>query len=229
LPDVASATRLLDVQADTLSLADGDPVATWTDASGNGYDFTQSGDARPTKQSDGGLPAIQFMSGQWLLGADFADSLESFAVFVVCKGAAGPNVITKVNDPATDVGWGMLSGGRALQAQYDVFDAQILNSLILPDETAYYVFTGEIVSALAAESNIYVNGDSSGQTNGSYGSVSAYSNTEPVRICAAGIDLPSDIHSTLALRAILLYAPAPNASDRAAIEGYLMSKWGISP
>jgi hypothetical protein len=35
-------------KADSLSLTDGDPISTWSDSSGNGNDWTQSGSARPT-------------------------------------------------------------------------------------------------------------------------------------------------------------------------------------
>lgn len=35
-------------RASTLALADGDPISTWTDASGAGHDLTASGTARPT-------------------------------------------------------------------------------------------------------------------------------------------------------------------------------------
>src|SRR5512137_553106 len=46
-------TPLLDLEADTLVLSDGDPVSLWADQSGNGYDFTQSdSSARPSYLSN---------------------------------------------------------------------------------------------------------------------------------------------------------------------------------
>src|SRR6185436_20337393 len=39
LPQVSSATLLLDLEADTLLLSEGDPVSLWEDQSGNGNDF----------------------------------------------------------------------------------------------------------------------------------------------------------------------------------------------
>jgi hypothetical protein len=57
----AGATLVLDSRFIT-GLADGDPVSTWSDRSGNGYDATGSGSARPTFEANeqGGCPTVRF-------------------------------------------------------------------------------------------------------------------------------------------------------------------------
>ena len=58
-----SSTNRLWLRADDLRyLNDGDPVSTWTDTSGNSFDATQTGTARPVliKDTINGLPAVYF-------------------------------------------------------------------------------------------------------------------------------------------------------------------------
>lgn len=90
LPQVASATLLLDLRASQLALNDGDPVATWPDASGNGRDFTQTGTARPTYRAGGGVPYVEPDGvDDCMEGGQFADNLDNWAVFVVMRGPGG--------------------------------------------------------------------------------------------------------------------------------------------
>jgi len=56
-------------RASSLSLADGDPVATWAPASGSPGSLTGSGSARPTYRATGspsGGPAVEFDGGDYL-------------------------------------------------------------------------------------------------------------------------------------------------------------------
>lgn len=57
-------------KADSLVLNDGDPVASWSDSSRNGYTMTETGTDRPTYKTNikNGLPAVLFnaTTNQWL-------------------------------------------------------------------------------------------------------------------------------------------------------------------
>jgi len=55
-------TQILDLEADTIDLADGDPVDTWADASFYQQSVTASGSGRPTYRVSGigGQPALEF-------------------------------------------------------------------------------------------------------------------------------------------------------------------------
>lgn len=60
-PRFAGASLVYDSRRIT-GLSDGDPVSSWNDISGNAYDATQTGTARPTYETreQGGQPAIRF-------------------------------------------------------------------------------------------------------------------------------------------------------------------------
>jgi hypothetical protein len=67
---------------DLAGLADGDPISTWPDTSGNGKDLTGSGTARPTYKTNiyNGWPVVRF---------DGTDDLLVNAAFTALIGAAG--------------------------------------------------------------------------------------------------------------------------------------------
>ncbi len=72
------------LKADSLALADGNPVSTWTDSSGNGNDATGSSTARPTYKTAivGGKPVVRFDGSNDVLATSFVTP-SAHTIFVV--------------------------------------------------------------------------------------------------------------------------------------------------
>lgn len=73
-------------KADALTLADGDPVSSWTDSSGNGFDATQATPANQPVFNTGqlnGLPAVNFNGSSDSLAAAITSTAQPFTVFAV--------------------------------------------------------------------------------------------------------------------------------------------------
>lgn len=236
LPEVASATLLLNLQADSLALNDNDPVTTWPDLSGNGRDFTQTGTARPTKQTIGGFPVVVFDGiANWMLGSNFADNLSAFSVFMVMTddiSVAGNNSpISKANRsygvPIT-TGW-YIEYGNTFYLQDVSSDQNYL--AFTPDDypsstiKAVYLWTFDVA---VQGINYYVNGVflAGPPTVGGSG-ISNYSNSEPIRL---GTDAHPEVsgYDKSNRYAVVLYSGIPNDADRAAIVTWLATKYGIT-
>lgn len=230
LPDVASSTLLLSLQADALSLSDGAAVSTWPDLSGQGHTFTQTGVARPTKQTISGYPAVVFDGvDDWMDGGNFADNLSSFTVFVVYRqdsesASTYHPLITKADNILTAAGWAISNEGFNMQAQEaggSVFSGRIAGGFVgLAD---FHVRTYEFVS----KNNVHFYVDSASDDDATFGTggVANMSTTTTVRLAALG-DL-SLLFQEMSLRAAMIYSPAPSATDRTAIEAWLRGKYGL--
>lgn len=229
LPDVASATRILDLQADALGLSDGDPVGIWADASGLGNDFTQTGSARPTKQSSSGKAFVQFnpnsqinpsSDAQWMLGPDFADNLDSMTVFIAAKrlwgGSTDEVVIAKMNNYSTGAGWALYANGTNWLTQKSGGSAYFY----LPRDSAFSAVPCLLTNEMLTRDSlhVYTNGTLDDRIVGidHTGTVDDISTTEHVRLATFGDDLLSG-YLAIDLYAAMIYSPAPNASDRAVL------------
>lgn len=236
LPVVASATLLLNLQADTLALADGDPVSTWANTGSLGGDFTQTGSARPTKHSTSGVPYVQFDGLEDYMEAASAinnglDDLASFTVFIAAKLAgdaaclSGVIFLSKISDITAGAGWTVGSGTYWMLAQEaggNVYSyLSVVGSPFGSDCLLAAEFTDKNDFALR------INASAMGTMHNENGPVGDMSTTEPVRIAADG-DLGNQGFSGGNICAVMVYAPAPNASDRAAIEAWLAAKYGIT-
>jgi hypothetical protein len=234
---------LLDLQADTLALNDGDPVSTWPDASGNGYDFTQSGSARPAYAADyNDHPSVFFNSPnnepQWLLGQNWAtlDDMDSFSVFVVCSTDQNANndiVIAKIKTIETqyfDRGWCIMDTQPNIIEHGTPDPDKISLGGIDTAHGGYdnieHVFTGEFISK--TEAHVYYNGDNSTEHIDHYGVVTDYGNNLPVTIGVEYIDAMPVWFIYGYISAILMCVPAPSAADRAAIEARLADRYGVT-
>lgn len=231
LPQVASATLLLDLQADTLMLADGDSVSIWADQSGNGHDFTQTGDAGPDVQTIDGYKAVVFDGiDDFMNGGEFADNLpEPFAVFTIAKytgGDSNNNLISKLNF-MTYKGWAVQAWGAALYVGDDSGSNFVnVTNAASANFDSFEVRTAELDIFATHEAHVYINGDSSGESDYSVGTVLDYSVNDPVLI---GVD--DGIFSNIAIQAILIYqiTDLDNwPTDRAAIEAWLADRYGIT-
>jgi len=77
------------LKADALSLNNNDPVDSWTDSSGNGYNFTSSGSARPTYATNviNGKPSVVFDGSNDILS--LATSVKLRTVFILSNETRG--------------------------------------------------------------------------------------------------------------------------------------------
>ena len=226
---------LLDLQADTLALNDGDPVGTWADQSGNSRDFTQTGAERPTKQTISTYPAVVFDGiDDWMTAGNFADNLPSLEVMVLLKGVGSPAAIAgpqlaKVyvsEDMGTYIGWGVFGGDYISLMQSDgAFITQgVLQDI---DWSNFNMLTLEVLSKTSI--NAYLNGEL-GNSPITSGTVTDYSNGENVMIGMEGGPGGSGDagHTNMICRSIMLLAPAPSATNRAALISRLAARYGVT-
>jgi len=204
-------------------------VMAWLDQSGNGHDFTQSGTARPSKQTIGGFPAVVFDGrNDWMLGSDFADNPSSFTIFIVAGEVIGSSnflILSKINNSADGVGWYVARFVGASQL-YWFNGLNAINVDITVDNHLFNLTTLEKDSD--SNGTIYINGDSTGSiVSGS--AAPGFSTVEPVRICTVGDpDINGDAYLGTRIRAIMIYTPALSASARAAKEQELADRYGIT-
>jgi hypothetical protein len=240
LPHVASATLLLDLEADTLSLSNDDPVSTWQDQSGNAHHFAQAGALRPIYVADdGGYPAVYFggfAQPAYMTSPAFADSLSHFAVFIVSKFDMDinddPMEICKI-EPGGNVGWiasssegaidGLVSGMGVLgDTNWNVDEFRGLG-----EGTGYFIASSEWHGSNLGHAFVNGNNDNemiSGALTGSF------SNSEDVMLGGNPRFIPDDTSSGW-LRAVLMYQIndlANWATDRAAITAWLANRYGIT-
>lgn len=222
LPQVASATLLLDLQADTLALADGSPISSWQDQSGNGHHFTQSDPSkRPIKQTIAGYPIVLVDTENWddyLESDNFADNLDAFACFGVRYNPG--NFLIKTN---IDVGYPQwkFTHQEVTIAQSEEIAISFKNVSITQNANTDYVICGEKLSNSLG--HFYVNGDNSGEQTVSFGTVTNFSNAHSVTTTIDGTDSY--------VRAIMVYqiTDLDNwATDRAAITAWLANRYGIT-
>ncbi len=221
---------LLDLQADTLALSDGDPVATWPDQSGNGNDFTQTGSARPAFVLDDtrGYSAVYFDAiDDVMIGPNFADNLASFTIVSVCNAdiAGGFNglsvTLCKLDSYSTGQGWIAESDSLLIQES---------------GGSVYYGVGGSTPQGLHvfsvvknSNNNMEIWRDQVDFLNPSNtfdaGPVTTFTNNEPVRLGADGA-LDSLFHGYM--YAIWLYTSAPSSTNRAALEARVAARYGIT-
>lgn len=82
------------LDASKLTVADGSPVATWSDSSGNGQDATAAGTARPTFRTNGtsnGHAAVEFdgVANVLATSAPVSTAVDNFSLFAVASLTSG--------------------------------------------------------------------------------------------------------------------------------------------
>jgi len=197
-------------------------VATWTDQSGNGRDFTQTGTARPSKQTISSYPAIVFDGvNDWLDGSNFADALASFSVMVIVQPkniiASNDTVIRKSPDGV--LGWVLNTYGAQFSWQNAAGDQFVFVFHPAPAFDVWKMFTGEKLTTTTG--HLYINGSSTGETIDVVGSP-VFTNAANVSI-GSSVDFPG-----LNLRSVMIFNPAPPAADRAALETRLGARYGLT-
>ena len=224
---------LLDLQADTLGLSDGDPVSTWADQSGYSRDFTQSDTARPVFRTNSGNPFVKFDGvNDWMLGPNFADNLSDFLILLVIEHSSPVPTstnypITKMADYGTGAGWTMLGLAEYIVLQKDGGSNWIMaqGSYLPLSAGQLSVVAWEVKSFAFAGLKQYLNGALQSLTDSSEPPVSNISTTSPVRLGSDGA-LINFFDSGLA--AVMIIAPAPSSTNRAVLETRLGVRYGIT-
>lgn len=233
LPQVASSSLLLNLQADSLGLNSGDPVASWKDLSGNGYDFTQTGtSARPVYRSSGSYSYVDFAvgGGQWLNGQNWPvfDNRDSFAVFSVnsfsyINGHFFSPILTK-QDFDSGAGWDT-------EVDYWMFIAQDYNNFLQDFQThggaSFSYGARHVVSNLKnnnTDMQMFVDGVSAGILSQIGNPVISFSTVVPLVL---GNQFTDPLYVPWQLYGVLVYSPVPNYYDRKQIEWWLSNKYGI--
>jgi hypothetical protein len=207
--DVAGLQLWLEADAIT-GLADGDPVATWADASGHGNDATQpTAPSQPAYRTAvlNGRPVLRFAGGQTLYSS--AMRVQPYTVFVVVR-----ETTNSVNQYIID-GLTINSGVMSFPGSSDPGKVYLYAGVLLSAPavtTSWNLLTGTFAGV---SSTIAVNGS---VTSGNAGTGTA----DGVLIGgSAGALLVGDI------AAVLLYDSALADANRMVVESYLMTKYGL--
>lgn len=235
LPQVTSGSLILRLETkDGIidSLSDGTAVTTWTDASGNGYNFSRgSGASFLTKQTVSGLPYIHLNgTDDWLLGPNAIDNPTSISIFAVTILRDEPFnwsfVLSKIDSNFDSAGWAYTGQGNEFFigadgiSQYNyIFKQQPLVGYLFGQ---LVVWTMEMVNT-TSDLVIYQDGVVDGNLPDNQTPYSSASNSEPLRIGRDGQS--ADGFSPLELFAILVYEGAPNSTDRDAIIAWLTARY----
>lgn len=223
-PDVAGLAAWL--KADSLALSNGDPVATWTDSSGNSRNAAQATSGlRPTFEASSvnGLPSVRFTGGHYLeFGSPWEGLWSAVEVFVVFKLDADP--------PASGTGGGGFWGPSR------VFDCNIPYE----DGTIYEGFgstalktTGNPTLSLASWRTYNVTSASGEWTSRIDGTVHYTTATNAVGFVETRGTYLGASHNagsywmTGRIAEFVLYDHALTTTDRASVQGYLDSRYGL--
>jgi hypothetical protein len=198
-------------KADSLSLSDNDPVATWTDSSGNGNDATEA-TLKPTYKTaiQNGLPVVRF--------DDVDDSLTTTLV----KSSGSLTIFAVYNRTAVD-----MSGGHRTIAGSN-------NWLMGPYVGKHELYAGGFASPAGptVSAGVFVcqtvTLDSSTATNYvdgvSYGTRASPTYPGTIYFGYAG-SFPESLGGDLC--EVIVYDSVLSTTDRQAVEAYLADKWGL--
>jgi hypothetical protein len=136
-----AAGNVLWLKADALSLANNDPVTTWTDSSGNGNDVTQAvAGAKPTYKTNilNGLPVVRGDGGDYLARAVVTTSNQA-TIMIVLKKSGTNSTIPFYNGNTAANGYGFFQGSGGTR---DVlFGGSVDKSDGTPSATDFEVWT----------------------------------------------------------------------------------------
>lgn len=195
-------------------LSDGDPVSSWTDSSGNGHTATQTGTARPTFKSNivNGKPVVRFLASSLtsLNVTSPPSGVSPWTVFVVSKVAASALLIT-IGEPVT---------ARPVGPLFSDTDGNFYTANRSSYSAASNAFTGAF-HVFSVESNgtgIPLNWVDGTSQSVSGGASAGAGNWTQIGSNASNGDIAE----------IILYNADLGSTDRANIEKYLGTKYGIT-
>lgn len=240
----STSENILWLKADDLSLNNGDPVSSWSDASGNGNSVSQStSDKQPTYQVNSSInngPAIRFdglkdqATGDELNAADGAtlDGMGALTIFSVVNPSSfdgvAQGIVSKRSSQTTEESYSMF-----------IYDNQNLY-MDFPDSENREAATGYIFStnttAIAsgkfdgslANPRVSARVDGTGLTMGD-GSVSITAiPNEPSSLYIGQLGGNHDTYFTGDMAEIIAYNVALNSAQQTIVENYLSTKYNVA-
>lgn len=202
-------------KADSIDgLADGDPVSTWADSTGNNHTATQSnGTYRPTFQTAemNGLPVVRFATSKM----DIATTVSlnaGWTIFTVVNNATGLNVISNIT---TDQGpYGLLcQAGTLYLATYNTG----VYSTASGDPSLWH---GVVIEEQFSNSKIFRNGAEVEKTPFATAGVRVFDTLGAYGGNTGG--------SSGDLAELVVYNSVLSDLDIAEVEAYLAAKWDIT-
>lgn len=193
------------LKADSLALSDGDPISTWPDSSGNGFDATAAGTLRPTYKTaiQNGLPVARYAGGQ-VMDITAVVSGQPCTIFFVAKDTLGGSHFIDGS------GGGRITAGINGLGFPNMFAGSFVDGAT-ESRSAFHVFT---YIFNGASSSIYRDGilDASGNAGTAGGSVILFGGD------GGGSNLTGDIAESLGYDTAL-------TGNRGSVEVYLKNKW----
>lgn len=239
-------------KADAITgLSDGDPVSTWSDSSGGGYDLTQTSTARPLYQTAtlNGLPVVEFDGSDDYLAAStaadwaFLNSNTASEVLAVWKAGSVSNANAAYALLSTNRGSvsypGVLSffDGRSSATRSNGFATNVRPS---GGGSSIAAYTGDDEHDSDVATIIHVKYDFGTGTAGNRilhrinGGSAIGGNTDSAAVDTGTPDHPlylgrggtfSWLHGYIA--EVVICDAALSSTDREKVEGYLAWKWGL--
>ncbi len=229
-----SANLLLWLRGD-LGVSGTTAISAWADQSGNGRNATQStGALKPALVTgvlnNGVLPSISFSGSQYLnLAADYSALSNGCSMFLVLKPASA----VATGDPAyfgntsnTDAVFSQTIGTQASLTSYNSTTSSVVTTTTNPLSTSQYKLLELTLQPGAtsgtAVGTIYVNGTQIIQSSASM--------QNPANVTRNSCFIGSGVGATNIfagnIAEVILYSNV-NASTRAMMESYVLSKYGI--
>lgn len=236
--DASASDTLYDATSGgSLVAADG-AVARWEDKSSNGRHFTQSSSGsrplRKTSQQNGKDTLLFDGTNDVLLGPDFGDYLQSgqaATVFMVMKASSTGRRHELINKQNVLAGWRFLIESDNKATLFCDSDAS--NRTTVAASTATTVSGYTLLAwrasggSLTSSASMFRNGASiSTATTGSVASVPDTSEVMAIGAAYANNTIFDSLNGNIG--EVIIYNAALSDTDRAAVESYLMTKWGIS-
>ena len=232
--DIPGCALWLD--ASQLALADNDPVATWPDLSGNGYDATQAtAENRPTFKAgiQNGLGIVRAVGapdaqalGLSAAGLDLVRDLAAVTVAFAASGTADSHVVIEALDPAgiatrmrAEISTNVL--GRLSATDSD--SAYVLAEQNISDVAGRFVVALSVLDPIAMVATIEVaSANPSVMTN-----VNPVSQRTPDS-ASLEVRIMGDAINSFAgdLGELIVWQRALNARERRRVLEYLSAKWG---
>jgi hypothetical protein len=225
--DIAGCQLWLDADAIT-GLTDGDPVATWSDQSGNSNDATQStSGARPLYKTSiiNGKPVLRFDGTDDCLVQTYEDFQDdNYTVFIVSKTTNttnGDNWYLSNTNSSTNYPFLLIGNSTTTLCFLNRDDAQHVISIEKTNMTANpYLLTTK--RSASNSHSFYINGSLFSTDTTDIGTTT----TDSYRI-GANVMKGEVRYADCDIAEILIYDTALSDTDRAKVETYLNDKYNI--
>ena len=228
-------------QADAITgLSNGDPVSTWADSSGNGYDLTASGADRPSYQTNtlNSLAVVDFNATHWLAASTAADwkflhDSTGSSVFMVLRYTRQDRMAFLWTSPfnSTKVGWTFCAD--SVNTVYNLIRGSGSWTSLNKGANDVSVNTDYVMSVVcdpsngtAADRSAYrIDGGTAVTNNVQSGTPSTADPNSPLTLGRVGDSNMDGLEGYIA--EVVICNAALSDPDRQDVEGYLAHKWGL--